>query len=327
METVAFCEFDQHAQAILKKHWPEVPIHEDVRELDATQYRGTIDVVCGGFPCQDLSVAGKQVGFEGDRSSLYTEMLRIVSECRPRYAIFENVANLLSGDDGRWFAQFLYDLATIGYDAEWHCISASFLGACHHRDRVWVIAYPNSVDGWSESQFEVGEGRQARNQPSWSTGANATDSNDKRPQGRSKQSVQGVADLSLQLGRSIKNVTRLSYPTQPAFRGADDGIPSRLDRPRLARLGNAVVPQIPEAIGKAIMAHENKRRRPMSQSQQILQMLENGRTVTALDALNETKCMRLAARIHDLRLLGHNIKTKNIETASGKHVAGYYLEA
>lgn len=85
METVAFCEFEEHAQKVLKKHWPDVPIYDDVRTLDGIQFRGTVDVVCGGFPCQDLSGAGKRKGFDGERSSLYTEMLRIISECLPRY--------------------------------------------------------------------------------------------------------------------------------------------------------------------------------------------------------------------------------------------------
>lgn len=117
-ETVAFCEFDKHARLVLKKHWPDILIHEDVRALDAKKYRGSVDVVCGRFPCQDLSVAGKRKGItEGDRSNLYVEMLRIIGECMPRYAIFENVTGLLTGESGRWFAKFLYDLAEIGYDA------------------------------------------------------------------------------------------------------------------------------------------------------------------------------------------------------------------
>ena len=219
METVAFCEFDEHAQKVLRKHWPSVPIHSDIRELNAKQYRGTVDVVCGGFPCQDLSTAGAQAGFSGDRSSLYTEMLRIIGECMPRYAIFENVPGLITGDSGRWFAKFLYDLDKIGFDAEWHCIEAGYFGAAHRRDRVWVIAYPN------------GE-RQQRN---------------------CKKQVSRIANLSFQLGRAFKEVGRLPNITQPSFRGADDGIPRGMDRKRLARLGNAVVPQIPEAIGRAIM--------------------------------------------------------------------------
>ena len=155
METVAFCEFDKHARKVLAKHWPNVPIHNDVRELDGKEYRGSVDVVCGGFPCQDLSVAGKKAGFDGERSSLYREMLRIISECMPRYAIFENVTGLLTGESGRWFGQFLYDLAAIGYDAEWHCIPASQLGAHHHRDRIWIIAYPDN-NGQLTAEIERG---------------------------------------------------------------------------------------------------------------------------------------------------------------------------
>ena len=150
MKTVAFCEFDKNAQKVLRKHWPKVPIHSDIKDLHGEEYKGTVDVITGGFPCQDLSSAGKKAGFEGERSSLYTEMLRVVSTVRPKYVIFENVSALKSGDKGRWFAKFLYDVAQIGYDAEWHCISASSVGAPHQRDRIWVVAYPH------EAQLERG---------------------------------------------------------------------------------------------------------------------------------------------------------------------------
>jgi DNA (cytosine-5)-methyltransferase 1 len=215
METIAFCEFDKHAQKVLKKHWPNVPIYEDVRTLDGKQFRGTVDVVCGGFPCQDLSGAGKQAGFNGDRSSLYIEMLRIIGECRPKYALFENVAALLTGESGRWFAQFLYDLAEVGYDAEWHCIPASYIGAPHIRYRVWIIAYPNAAENSFSSFGEV----------------------------LSQYKMPG-GDFQREWGGSMPRVSRV-----------DDGISKRLDR--LARLGNAVVPQIPEAIGRAIMQCES----------------------------------------------------------------------
>jgi DNA (cytosine-5)-methyltransferase 1 len=221
METIAFCEFDKHAQKVLKKHWPDIPIYEDVRTLDATKYRGTVDVVTGGFPCQDLSVAGKQVGFQGERSSLYREMLRIISECMPRYAIFENVPGLLTGESGRWFGQFLYDLDEIGFNAEWHCISAAYIGAPHHRDRVWIIAYPREERGKRCIAESV----------SWFDGFPWCKN------GRRFEELPKRSDL---------------YPSQLC--GSGDGIPKRVDR--LARLGNAVVPQIPEAIGRAIMAAE-----------------------------------------------------------------------
>ena len=220
METVAFCEFDERARKVLAKHWPDIPIHKDVRELDGKQYRGTVDVVCGGFPCQDLSTAGKQAGFGGERSSLYREMLRVISECLPRYAIFENVTGLISGDGGRWFARFLYDLAAIGYDAEWHCIPASELGANHHRDRVWIIAYPNM----------------------------------QRCEGSAKGKVLPEQRLQIKLMRSFERWPRRQDIPSPRSVGASDGLPRRLDR--IARLGNAVVPQIPEAIGRAIMEAE-----------------------------------------------------------------------
>jgi len=149
-ETVAFCEIEKFPQQVLKKHWPDVPIYEDVRNVTGRQLAAdgvTVDVITGGFPCQDISVAGKQAGITDEtRSGLWSEIARLVSELRPRYVIVENVANLLSGPSerpGGWFGRILSDLASLGYDAEWHCIPASHVGAPHQRDRIWVIAYPS----------------------------------------------------------------------------------------------------------------------------------------------------------------------------------------
>ncbi len=253
METVAFCEYDEHARSILSKHWPDTPIYKDVRELDATKYRGTIDVVCGGFPCQDLSQAGKQAGFSGERSSLYREMLRIIGECLPRYAVFENVTGLLTGESGRWFAQFLYDLAEIGYDAEWHCISASYLGATHHRDRVWIIAYPKSWDDRSRKQKQT-EGQKQELGEGISGTKIFANANAKRCEGFSK--IAHDLKQQIELMRSSETFRRRFDLSEPPLCGANDGIPRRLDR--LRRLGNAVVPQIPESIGRAIMNFEGK---------------------------------------------------------------------
>ena len=276
METVAFCEFDEHAQKVLRKHWPDVPIHSDIRELDAKQYRGTVDVVCGGFPCQDLSNAGAQAGFSGDRSSLYTEMLRVISECMPRYAIFENVSGLLTGDSGRWFGQFLYDLDKIGFDAEWHCIEAAYVGAPHRRNRVWVIAYPH--DGCelkkkeiftrgdaiisSSNTFTYAQSKHDRNGKQESIKGQKSKfrkgfSGIKISANANSERCKGVAkiahDLKQQIEsmRSSEDVRQGFNLSEPPLCGANDGLPRRLDR--LRRLGNAVVPQIPEAIGRAIM--------------------------------------------------------------------------
>ncbi len=146
-ETAAFCEIEEYPVKILNKHWPNVPVYSDVRELTNERLRADgigIDVITGGFPCQDISVAGNQAGIaEGTRSGLWSECARLLGEIRPRYAIFENVSALLNGERGDWFKRVLGDISALGYDAEWHCISASAIGAKHHRNRVWILAYPN----------------------------------------------------------------------------------------------------------------------------------------------------------------------------------------
>lgn len=147
-ETVQFVEQDAKARQVLKKHWPNVPQHDDIRTYRPEQ--GTADLVCGGFPCQDISSAGRGVGIVGERSGLWTEMARVIGAVRPKWVIAENVSALRS----RGLALVLQDLCALGYDAEWHCIPASAVGAPHRRDRVWVIAYRNS-DGDGESTVSV----------------------------------------------------------------------------------------------------------------------------------------------------------------------------
>ena len=147
-ETVAFCEIEPFPRKVLAKHWPKVPQYEDVRELTGDRLAAdgiAVDVITGGFPCQDISTAGKQAGIsDGTRSGLWSEIARLVGEIRPRYVIVENVAALLSGPSeqrGGWFGRVLGDLAALRYDAEWHCIPASAVGAHHRRDRIWIVAY------------------------------------------------------------------------------------------------------------------------------------------------------------------------------------------
>ena len=221
-EIGAFCEIEEFPRNVLAKNFPNIPIYNDVRDiskkrLDIDEIK-TIDVITGGFPCQDLSTAGRQKGFDGSRSSLYSEMLRIVGECRPKYAIFENVTNLILGSQGRWFAKFLYDLAEIGYDAEWHCISASAIGAAHHRDRVWIIAYPNgtNVDG---IQFP--------------------------------KPLRAYTEESRRREYSRAVDAALPADDYAKMRGDFDDVPERMEQ--LKGYGNSVVPVIPEIIGRAIL--------------------------------------------------------------------------
>lgn len=152
--TAAFVEIDPDARKVLDRHWPDVPKYTDVSDvtgerLEADGVHG-IDVICGGFPCQDISLAGKGAGIDGERSGLWSEIKRLVQEIHPEWVIVENVAALR----GRGLDRVLRDIMEIGYDAEWHCIPASAVGAHHQRDSIWIVAWPmadsdNSGDGAS----------------------------------------------------------------------------------------------------------------------------------------------------------------------------------
>jgi len=148
-ETVAFCEIEPYPIAVLKKHWPTVPVYEDVKTLTKERLDAdgiSVDVICGGFPCQDISLAGKGARLAGERSGLWFEFHRLIKEIKPKVIIAENVSALRSiGLD-----QVLRSLAEIGYDAEWHCIPASAVGAPHRRDRIWIVAYPTS-ERWGKT--------------------------------------------------------------------------------------------------------------------------------------------------------------------------------
>lgn len=162
-ETVAFCEIEPYCHRVLNKHWKDVPIYNDIKELtyDTLQADGIEpDVITGGFPCQDISVAGKQKGIIGERSSLWSEYARLIEDVRPKWAIIENVPTLRS----KGLTLVLQNLSEIGYHAEWHCIPCSAIGGLHRRDRIWIIAYPlansNTRHGYNEEE-EVRTGREA----------------------------------------------------------------------------------------------------------------------------------------------------------------------
>mgnify|MGYP003652644560 CR=1 FL=1 len=140
LDIVGFCEIEKYAQKVLQKNFPGVPIHEDITKLNGKDFKN-IDIITGGFPCQDISIAGKGEGIEGSRSGLWTEMCRIISEVRPRYAIIENVPMLIH----RGLERVLCDLTEIGYDCEWQIIGADEVGAWHRRKRIWIIAYSNNT--------------------------------------------------------------------------------------------------------------------------------------------------------------------------------------
>lgn len=146
MQTVAFCEINPFCRKILTRHWPSIPIFPDITTVHKEDLKTLprIDVIAGGFPCQDVSIAGKKKGINAKRSGLWKEFVRLINEIRPKYAIIENVANLRSSG----LINVLQDLWKIRYDAEWHCIPASAFGAPHRRDRIWIIAYPSCESGF-----------------------------------------------------------------------------------------------------------------------------------------------------------------------------------
>ena len=134
LEIVGFCEIEEFAQKVLRKNFPGVPIYEDVRTLNS-KIINNIDLLTGGFPCQDISMAGEGIGIKGKRSGLWSEMFRIISDIRPRFVIAENVSAITF----RGLDRVLSDLAQIGYNVEWQCISAESVGAWHKRERIWII--------------------------------------------------------------------------------------------------------------------------------------------------------------------------------------------
>lgn len=141
MQTVAFCEVDPYCRRVLQSVWPKVKIYDDVKTLSAQHLTAdgiSVDVICGGFPCQDISSAGLRMGIDGARSGLWSEYARLIGELRPRFVIVENVADLCI----RGLDRVLGDLAALGYDAQWDCVPAYAVGAPHRRDRLWLVAYP-----------------------------------------------------------------------------------------------------------------------------------------------------------------------------------------
>jgi DNA (cytosine-5)-methyltransferase 1 len=168
--TVAFCDTDKACHKVLAKHWPSTPIFPDICELTAADIKplcpNGLSLITAGFPCQDLSVAGKQAGYDGERSVLFYEIIRLARELRPKFLLLENVRNLLSHQNGETFQETLFQIAKAGYDAEWAVIPASDVGACHRRERIWIIAYSNYGHGESGSLSRSVVHEQANNQGS-----------------------------------------------------------------------------------------------------------------------------------------------------------------
>ena len=220
IETKWQVEIDEYCQKLLSIRFPHTEKFTDVRKVGVHNLE-KVDIISGGFPCQDISVAGKGAGIEGERSGLWTELHRVISELRPRFAFIENVPMLTI----RGGVRVISDLAEIGYDAEWQIVGADDVGAWHRRKRIWIVAYlPN------------------------------TDSSRRRERWRPKP-IQEKFDTS---ERSSKRTFSTYWSTEPDVGRVAHGIPKRVDR--LKGIGNAVVPHIPYIIGKRLyeLCQENQ---------------------------------------------------------------------
>jgi DNA (cytosine-5)-methyltransferase 1 len=140
--TVAWqCEKDRQVREVLRKHWPDVHIHEDVHDVR----EGSVDVICGGFPCQDYSVAGQRGGLAGDRGALWWEMHRIIAGCRPTWVIGENVPGLLSSNGGRDFLTIIESLVQLGYGVSWATLDSQYFGVAQRRRRLFIVGHLGGI--------------------------------------------------------------------------------------------------------------------------------------------------------------------------------------
>ena len=290
--TIWQVERDPWARSILAKHWPDVPRYDDVRTVTAATV-SPIEVLCGGFPCQDLSFAGKGTGLGGARSGLFFELMRIVDELGPRFIVLENVSAILS----RGLDVVLGRLAQSGYDAWWDCVPASACGAMHRRDRWFLVGYTGGhrSDGWSKLQPQRQEASKrpcVENDGPQLKGRNAVvaDAGGDGWIGSSpSMHAKSLADSASVLRRpwraqAIRSRNRSTNGSSEGSRfeslmgGTSDGLPPGLDRypkgvgpdqhpfepprvheeapddaDRLRGLGNAVVPQVGFVIGKVVL--------------------------------------------------------------------------
>ena len=253
MQTIWQVERDPYALKVLQKHWPEVPKHDDIRRFNAANAAG-VDLVCGGFPCQPHSLAGKR-GASGDERDLWGEMRRVIRDARPRWVVAENVPGLLSSEDGRYFGGVLGDLAALGYDASWFVLPAAAVGAPHQRDRVFIVAHADCAQrqrdgrtGRVQAKAQFDGGGEQKHIPN---------TQGQRPQRGGEKDKMYPESSKKRQGKSIRSNPRINerWAVEPDVGRVAHGVPARVDRLRC--LGNAVVPQVAYQIGKAIMEIEN----------------------------------------------------------------------
>lgn len=287
-DTVWYSEIDPYASAVMKKQFPRATNHGDITKIDGRTIE-PVDLLCGGFPCQDISLAGKGAGLTGERSGLWVHFARLIQEIAPRWVVIENVSALRS----RGLDQVLGRLAALGYDAEWHCIPAAYVGAPHRRDRIWITAWqrgwladteclgsaigraagyvartPGETEGDGEERQRSGNAADdrgtvvadadshARHQ-GWSSDTTEVEGRRNADRSGVNGSVSHTDSGSVERGRGrISESSDWSgwWSVEPDVGRVAHGVPSRVDRLRC--LGNAIVPQVAAIIFAAINQRE-----------------------------------------------------------------------
>ena len=262
-KTIGFCEIDPYCRLLLQKHWKGVTIHNDIKKLEAKDISKPVDILTGGFPCQPYSVAGKQKGTDDNRY-LWPDMFRIIKEVKPTFVIAENVRGIINIQNGMVFETVCSDLEAEGFEVQSFIIPAAGVGAPHKRERVWIVGY-SKYNGSLTSKIErrntetstrTQEGTNTTLEPKGTSGSrnNVTMENTRRklyerPSVGEKNEDETRKEITDQHQRS-SSTSWGSWQSEPNVGRVANGVPQRAHR--LRGLGNAIVPQIAEEIGKAI---------------------------------------------------------------------------
>jgi DNA (cytosine-5)-methyltransferase 1 len=243
--TVCAVELEPYCRKVLLQRQrdgilPKFPIWDDVCTFDGTPWRGKVDVVCGGFPCQDISSAGKGAGITGERSGLWSEMARIIGEIRPKYAFVENSPMLtLRGLD-----RVLGDLSEMGYDARWGVVGAYHVGAPHRRERIWILAYSTQLlSNGSNDNPRVGLERESfpkLGNDCWTK--DVADSKRFRSHSKENEQILGRTGASQLCSEQPRNHWSNWWATEPELGRVANGVADRVDR--LKAIGNGQVPAV-----------------------------------------------------------------------------------
>jgi DNA (cytosine-5)-methyltransferase 1 len=262
--TICACEIDPYARSVLLARQndgtlPAFPVWDDIRTFDGRPWRGAVDVVSGGFPCQDISAAGGGAGLDGARSGLWAEMAMVICEVRPRFALVENSPVLTS----RGLHRVLGDLAEMGFDARWGVLGASHVGAPHRRERIWIVAHANMRRGWADATGRDDAAGQDTGRPEANglpgavrpTGGaeGMADADGERAQGLGEGPQQGGHGRPAGLhGGAGSQRERHAWPAEPAICRVAHGLANRVDR--VTALGNGQVPRVAAAAWR-ILTH------------------------------------------------------------------------